>query len=95
MASKRYVLKHLFLCRILYRIYQIYQKPVSELVEVLGIDIPPIPEVALAGITTDSVLLYWRPPDNYHSPLRHFVQVNGINGGYTRIDLFDSGILML
>ena len=66
--------------RIIYRIYQICQKPNSELVEILGIDIPPVPEVALAGITTDSVLLYWKPPENYHSPLKHFVQVNGING---------------
>jgi len=66
--------------RIIYRIYQVCQKPNSELVEILGIDIPPVPEVALAGITTDSVLLYWKPPENYHSPLKHFVQVNGING---------------
>lgn len=48
--------------------------------EILGIDIPPVPEVALAGITTDSVLLYWKPPESYPTPLKHFVQVNGING---------------
>ncbi|MCJ1246961.1 hypothetical protein MMC30_004172 [Trapelia coarctata] len=70
-----------------YRIYQVCQKPNSELVEILGIDIPPVPEVALAGITTDSVLLYWKPPENYHSPLKHFVQVNGINvGEFNRSD---------
>ena len=68
--------------RIVYRIYEIYKKPVSELVDILGIDIPPIPDVALAGITHDSVLLYWKPPENYHAPLKHFIQVNGINGTY-------------
>ncbi|MCJ1420665.1 hypothetical protein MMC32_007024 [Xylographa parallela] len=66
---------------ILYRVYQVYQKPVSELVEILGIDIPPEPDVALSTITHDSVLLYWKPPENYHSPLKHFFQINGINVG--------------
>lgn len=66
--------------RIVYRIYEIYQKPLADLVDVLGIDIPPLPDVSLAGITTDSALLYWKPPENYNAPLRHFIQVNGING---------------
>ncbi|MCJ1386418.1 hypothetical protein MMC17_009544 [Xylographa soralifera] len=66
---------------ILYRVYQVYKKPVSELVEILGIDIPPVPDVALSTITHDSVLLYWKPPENYHSPLKHFFQINGINVG--------------
>lgn len=30
------------------------------------------------------MLLYWKPPENYHSPLKHFVQVNGINGKRTQ-----------
>ena len=54
----------------------------ADLVEVLGLDIPPIPDVFLAGITTDSVLLYWKPPENYQAPLRHFIQVNGIIGTF-------------
>ncbi|MCJ1311032.1 hypothetical protein MMC25_004702 [Agyrium rufum] len=72
---------------ILYRILDIYRKPLEELVEVLGIDLPPIPDVSLAGITFDSVLLYWKPPENYHASLRHFIQVNGINvGEFNRSD---------
>ena len=64
----------------MYRIYEIYKKPLAELVDVLGIDIPPVPDVSLAGVTSNSALLYWKPPENYNVPLKHFIQVNGING---------------
>ena len=67
-------------CRILYRLWQINQKPVEELQELLGLDIPPTPEVSLAGITSDSVLLYWKPPDNQAASLKHTIEVNGIKG---------------
>ena len=50
----------------------------EELQELLGLDIPPIPEVSLAGITPDSVLLYWKPPDNQAASLKHTIEVNGI-----------------
>lgn len=46
----------------------------------LGLDIPPVPDVSLAGISADSVLLYWKPPENHHVSLKHIIQVNGING---------------
>lgn len=52
----------------------------EELQELLGLDIPPIPEVSLAGITSDSVLLYWKPPDNQAASLKHTIEVNGIKG---------------
>lgn len=67
-------------CRILYRLWQINQKPVEELQELLGLDIPPVPEVSLAGITPDSVLLYWKPPDHQAASLKHAIEVNGIKG---------------
>ncbi|KAL9000230.1 MAG: hypothetical protein Q9169_001132 [Polycauliona sp. 2 TL-2023] len=66
---------------ILYRIWQIYQKPVDELVDLLGLDIPPVPDVSLGGITADSVLLYWKPVDNLSASLKHAIQVNGIKVG--------------
>lgn len=66
--------------RILYRIWQIYKKPVDELVNLLGLDIPPAPEVSLAGITSDSVVLYWKPPDLQSTSLTHSIHVNGIQG---------------
>ncbi|KAL9612922.1 MAG: hypothetical protein Q9167_002505 [Letrouitia subvulpina] len=73
-----------FICSlawIFYRIWQIYQKPVDELVDLLGLDIPPVPEVSLAGITSDSVLLYWKPSEQYSTSLKYAIQVNGIKVG--------------
>lgn len=66
--------------RIFYRIWQIYQKPVEELVDLLGIEIPPVPQVSLAGITAESILLYWKPTDLQSVTLRYVIQVNGIKG---------------
>ena len=54
----------------------------EELQELLGLDIPPIPEVSLAGITPDSVLLYWKPPDNQAASLKHTIEVNGIKSTF-------------
>lgn len=71
--------------RILYRIWQIYQKPNEELVDLLGLDIPPVPEVSLAGIAAESVLLYWKPLDNQSTSLRYAIQVNGIKGKWSII----------
>ena len=55
-------------------------KPREELEELLGLDIPTVPEVSLAGITSDSVLLYYKPPDTQTAPLKLSIQVNGIKG---------------
>ena len=66
--------------RIFFRIWQVYQKPVDELVELLGLDIPPVPEASLAGVFEESVLLYFKPSENQPPSLKHFIQVNGIKG---------------
>ena len=58
----------------------VLSKPTEELEEVLGIDIPPVPEVTLSRIASDSVLLFWKSPENYYTPLSLDVQVNGISG---------------
>ncbi|KAL8952860.1 MAG: hypothetical protein Q9222_001252 [Ikaeria aurantiellina] len=63
---------------ILYRIWQIYQKPVDELVDLLGLDIPPAPDVSLGAVTSESVLLYFRPADSQSTSIRNTIQVNGI-----------------
>lgn len=55
-------------------------KPREELEELLGLDIPPAPEVSLAGITPDSVLLYYKPPDIQSALLKLSILVNGIKG---------------
>ena len=67
-------------CRIAYRCYQIYEKPREELEVLLGLDPPTVPEVSLAGITSDSVLLYQNHPDNQPSSLHLAIRVNGIKG---------------
>lgn len=72
---------------ILYRIWQIYQKPVDELVDLLGLDIPSVPDVSLASITSESVLLYWKPADNQSTSLKNVIQVNGIKGGFPHVSL--------
>ena len=59
--------------------YLVFQKPLDDLEDVLGIDVPPVPEVSLSSITKDAILLYWKPPDNYHPPLRQCIQINGVN----------------
>ena len=66
-------------CRIVYRIYLVFQKPVEELEEILGVDVPPVPDISLSSITSNSVLLYWKPPENYHTPLTQCIQINGIS----------------
>jgi hypothetical protein len=66
--------------RIFYRIWQIYQKPMEELVDLLGLDIPPVPQVSLAGITAESILLYWKPTEVQSVTLKYIIQVNGIKG---------------
>lgn len=71
--------------RILYRIWQIYQRSNEELINLLGLDIPPVPEVSLAGIAAESVLLYWKPPENQSATLKYAIQVNGIKGKWPRI----------
>ena len=77
--------------RILYRIWEIYKKPVDELVNLLGLDIPPAPDVSLAGITSESVILYLKPPDPQYVLLTHSIHVNGIKGEcFTDDDELDS-----
>ncbi|KAL8813323.1 MAG: hypothetical protein Q9223_000160 [Gallowayella weberi] len=75
---------------ILHRIWLIYQKPVDELVEFLGLDIPPVPDVSLGGISSDSVLLYWKPVESQSTSLKNAIQVNGIKIG--EINLKDDSI---
>jgi hypothetical protein len=55
--------------------------PREKLEEILGLDIPPVPELSLAGITREEVLLYWKQPeDDQFSSLKFDIVVNGITG---------------
>ncbi|KAJ6442938.1 Fibronectin type III domain-containingprotein [Purpureocillium lavendulum] len=62
---------------LLHRSWQTLWKPVPELVNILGVDIPLPPDVCLAGIGADSATLSWTRPT--HRPVqRYLIQVNGV-----------------
>lgn len=66
--------------RLANRAWQTLRKPVPELINILGVDVPDAPDVSLAGIRADAATLNWtRPRPN--RPVRKFlIQVNGVNG---------------
>ncbi|KZF22027.1 hypothetical protein L228DRAFT_247638 [Xylona heveae TC161] len=63
---------------LLYRAWLVFQKPLPELIEVLGLDVPAAPDVSLAGIKSDSITLYWKLPENPNTVVKHLIQVNGV-----------------
>ncbi|RKF84085.1 putative fibronectin type iii domain-containing protein [Golovinomyces cichoracearum] len=68
---------------LLFRAWQTLWKPVPELINILGVDVPDPPEVCLAGIKSDSVTLHWSKPDPLKPVIKYFIQVNGLNVGET------------
>jgi hypothetical protein len=65
---------------LLYRAWQVCQTPNEVLVEKLGLDIPPPPEVTLEEITAREVRIAWKLPDFHNSIHKHIIQVNGSKG---------------
>ncbi|KAJ5161799.1 hypothetical protein N7492_007191 [Penicillium capsulatum] len=59
---------------LLYRAWQVCQTPNDILVEKLGLDIPPPPEVTLEEITARGIRLAWKQPDFHNSIHKHIVQ---------------------
>jgi hypothetical protein len=59
---------------------QIFNKPLLDLINVLGLELPVAPEVSLVGIKSDQVTLHWNRPTAQNTVVKHFIQVNGING---------------
>lgn len=66
--------------RLLYRAWQVCQTPNEVLVEKLGLDIPPPPEVTLEEITAREIRLAWKQPDFHNSIHKHIIQVNNVKG---------------
>jgi len=62
---------------LIYRAYQVVTKPLDELVNLLGFEIPLGPHLDLAGIRADEVTLHWKPADDRKSTHKYEVQVNG------------------
>ncbi|KAK2784923.1 hypothetical protein FQN53_008109 [Emmonsiellopsis sp. PD_33] len=69
---------------LLYRAYQVCQTPNDLLVEKLGLDIPPAPELTLEEITPRTIRIAWKHPDLQNSIHKHIVQVNGVKVGETK-----------
>ncbi|KAK4229115.1 hypothetical protein QBC38DRAFT_122802 [Podospora fimiseda] len=63
---------------LLRRALQTLWKPVPELINILGVDVPDPPDVSLAGIRADAATVNWtRPPAN-RSVQKFLIQVNGV-----------------
>ncbi|KAI5289123.1 hypothetical protein KEM54_004372 [Ascosphaera aggregata] len=69
---------------LLYRAYLVFQTPNDLLVEKLGLDIPPAPEVTLEEISSRSIRVAWKHSDPHNSINKHLVQVNGVKVAETR-----------
>lgn len=65
--------------RVAFRAYRVLSKPVEELVNLLGLEVPVAPLVSLAGIKADGVLLHWKPPDQRASVVKYVIRINGID----------------
>ncbi|EGC44266.1 fibronectin type III domain-containing protein [Histoplasma capsulatum var. duboisii H88] len=68
---------------LLYRAYQVCQTPNDILVEKLGLDIPPAPDVTLEEIGSTMIRIAWKHPDLHHSIHKHLILVNGVKVGET------------
>ncbi|KAF9884850.1 hypothetical protein FE257_001193 [Aspergillus nanangensis] len=69
---------------LLYRAWQVCQTPNDVLVEKLGLDIPPPPELTLEEITAREVRIAWKQPDFHNSIHKHIIQVNGTKVGESK-----------
>ncbi|KAE8555059.1 hypothetical protein EYB25_003607 [Talaromyces marneffei] len=69
---------------LLYRAWQVCQTPNEILVDKLGLDIPPSPEVTLEEISAREIYIAWKHPDFHHSVSKHIIQVNNAKVGETK-----------
>jgi hypothetical protein len=66
--------------RLLWRAYQVVQTPNEILVDKLGLDIPPAPEIILEEILSREIHIAWKQPEPPSSIHKHIVYVNGKKG---------------
>ncbi|RAL16656.1 Fibronectin type III domain protein [Aspergillus homomorphus CBS 101889] len=69
---------------LLYRAWQVCQTPNEVLVEKLGLDIPPPPEVTLEEITAREIRIAWKQPEFHNSIHKHIIQLNGVKVGESK-----------
>ncbi|KAK4971211.1 hypothetical protein LTR66_011465 [Elasticomyces elasticus] len=56
----------------------VFNKPLDELVSLLGFELPTAPSVDLADIKADGFVLHWEPSDDRKSLVHHEIQLNGV-----------------
>ncbi|KAI0126600.1 hypothetical protein BJ170DRAFT_596186 [Xylariales sp. AK1849] len=66
---------------LVHRAWQTLRKPVPELINVLGVDVPDKPDVSLAGIRSDAATLTWTRPRPNRPVGKFRIQVNGVYVG--------------
>ncbi|KAF6844177.1 fibronectin type iii domain protein [Colletotrichum musicola] len=71
---------------LLHRAWLVIRKPTNELINILGVDVPEAPDVALAGIRSDAATLNWTRPSHNRPVQKFLIQVNGVNVGESRPD---------
>ncbi|KAK0630093.1 hypothetical protein B0T17DRAFT_506589 [Bombardia bombarda] len=60
------------------RAWQTLWKPVPELINILGVDVPDPPDVSLAGIRADAATVNWTRSPASRSVQKFLIQVNGV-----------------
>ncbi|WEW54804.1 hypothetical protein PRK78_000229 [Emydomyces testavorans] len=78
-----------------YRAYQVCVTPNETLVDKLGLDIPPNPEVTLEEIGCREIRIAWKYPDSHNSIHKHVIQVNGVRVGESKRSETAASILNL
>ncbi|CAM1504314.1 Fc.00g019050.m01.CDS01 [Cosmosporella sp. VM-42] len=66
---------------LLHRSWQTLWKPVPDLINILGVDVPESPDVSLAGIRADAATLSWTRPTSNRPVQKYSIQVNGVHVG--------------
>ncbi|QKX61872.1 uncharacterized protein TRUGW13939_09028 [Talaromyces rugulosus] len=69
---------------LLYRAWQVCQTPNDILVDKLGLDIPPSPEVTLEEIAAREIRIAWKQPEFHNSIQKHIIQINSAKVGETK-----------
>ncbi|TDZ40292.1 Uncharacterized protein C8035_v003647 [Colletotrichum spinosum] len=69
---------------LLNRAWQTLWKPTTDLISILGVDVPEPPDVSLAGIRIDAATLNWTRPSANRPVQKFLIQVNGVNVGESR-----------
>lgn len=74
--------------RLFYRAWLVLRIPLPQLVDLLGLEVPLVPDVSLAGIDSNSVTLHWARSESGAAIVKYVIQVNGIVGMASTIDAY-------